>query len=290
MRDMKCEEAMELIYASLDGPASSGDEKNLGGHLQGCERCRTELRKLNRLEDILKSVPEPPVSRTRLGETVGAVSSELRGRRGRSSAALWAGVAAAAAVIALGTGLGWYTFGRRPAAPTEEVPALKSEELAARRIGESSGHEGGPAGAADSRADSAPLEGGLLVESLVRADLALSEADGPGRKAVIFCAMSRDVLSALRDSADRDDLEGLRALGQGYTRLLRDGVLPNVKSAGGEEDQKRVSDVTDSLKHNCELLGSLVARMGVRERALLTEALGVSEECLSAAEGMRGFF
>lgn len=286
---MKCEEAMELIYASLDGPASSGDEKDLSGHLRGCERCRTELRKLNRLEDVLKSVPEPPVSRTRLGETVGAVSSELRGRRGRPNTALWAGVAAAA-VVALGTGLGWYTFGRRPAAPTEELPALKSEDLAAGRTGESPAREARPAGAPDSRGDAAPLEGGLLVERLVGADLALSEADGPGRKAAIFCAMSRDVLSALRDSADRDDLEGLRALGQGYTRLLRDGVLPNVKSAGGEEDRGTVSDVTDSLKRNCELLGSLVARTGVRERALLTEALGASEECLSAAEGVRGFF
>ena len=196
----------------------------------------------------------------------------------------WAAVAAAV-LIAAGIG---FVVGRRPATPTEQMPALEVPKLAAPGADIGGAREEGPAEVATGVEEAAPRPAGLLVERLVQAELALSEADGAGHKAVIFCAMSRDVLWELRESVSRSDAESARLLVQGYTRLVRDGVLPSVKLASGEQDRERVSQVMGSLKGNCEVLGSLAAGTEGPEHTLLTEALGASKECLREAEGKLG--
>lgn len=287
---MNCEEAREVIYAGVDEPMSSGSEKKLDEHLRGCERCRAEFRELNRLEEVLRSVPEPPVPRARLRETANAVSLEVRAR-GRANAAyqrvgVWVAVAAAV-VIAVGVGL---VAGLRLAPATKETPASRRGESVARKTGVSPVPESGAYEVGVSPEDGAPQQSDLLVEKLVQADLALSETDAPGQRAAILCAMSRDVLSALEDSVDRRDIEEVQALGQGYTKLVRDGVLPNVKLASEEKDREGVTEVADSLERNREVLGLLVAKAKGHERTLLAEALKASEECLNAAEGEAGVF
>ncbi len=281
---MNCEDAMKLTYASVDGPISPGDEEKLTAHLQGCEECRTEFRRLNRLEDVLRSIPEPPVSKVRLEETVSAVSAEVRGRGRARGVGVWIAVAATI-LIAVGVG---FLFGRRRATPSEGMPGSEVPELAVRGADLDAAREDGPIEVAAGAEEAAPRRADLLVERLVQADLALSEADGPGHKAVIFCGMSRDVLAELRESVSQSDVERVRVLGQGYTRLVRDGVLPSVKLASGEEDRERVSQVMGSLKGNCEVLGSLAAGIEDPERTLLAEALSVSEECLRETEGKLG--
>ncbi len=292
---MNCEDAMESICGGVDGPMSAGEDKRLSEHLRGCEKCRAESRKLNRLEEILRSVPEPPVSRARLGETLSAVSLEVHGR-GRNSAAyqrvrVWAAVAAAV-VIAAGIG---FLFGRSPVTPSndvtgaeEQVPAKEASRLTAAQTEVEPAREEEPVEPGFGSQEEASII--PLVEKLVQADLALSEAKGPGHKAVIFCAMCREVVAELQDSVDRSDIEGVRTLGRGYTRLVRDGILPNVKVATGDKDHDGVRQVIDSLKGNREVLGLLAARMEDHGRSLLAEALSASEECLSAAEGVLQFF
>lgn len=321
---------MRLVDAGRDGPVSPLDGKEVALHLRGCARCAREKARGDRLEDALVGMPAPRTTRSRLGETVRAVREEVRGRGGRTSVGpggrrgLAIAVGVAASIVAA-AGIGVLTLGRREpsggdVSPDRRVAVPEGETVrapdraAVRRGGgmETSKEEelaGSPAreradvlsGSAADRGD--PLDD--LVEKLVRADLDLSEATGSGRKAVIFSAMSREVLSELRGLIGRADPavvtaglrsgaespgeEATRALGLGYAKLVREGVLANVRLAGAPEDRESLSQVIDSLRRDGEVLRVLVSRTRGEGRGLLAEALAASEECRDAAEGVMGF-
>lgn len=286
---MNCEEAIRLIHISLDETLSRGDEAKLTEHLRVCEKCRVELRKGGHLEEVLRTIPEPVVSRARLKETVRSISSEFCARTSHAGARHrawpWAAVAAAVIIAAL-TG---FLAGHYWVTPAEEAGAPQALEPTARGTGAGPTQKDVPQGTGTGEEKPAPRQRGMLVEKLVQADLALAEAQTPGHKAAIFCTMSDDVLSELQESLGSRDAEVTCTLAQAYTRLVRDGILPDMKLTSPDKEREIVSRVIDSLNGNCKVLGLLVAGAGGRERVLLTEALSVSVECLNAAEEMVGF-
>lgn len=309
---MDCEEAMRLVDAGREGRSSPGDQKGLAEHLARCERCRAEKAKALRLDEVLRSVPAPRVERTRLKAALQAVRRQIRGRelierRKRRNLAVAIGLAASI-VVAVGAavlGLGGPEPGDRGAQPgrhaasrksrtirTEERVARRGGEVAPQREGEAppaAAREHPPARAARSAVDRRPAGssadwGDELVAKLVRADLELSEATGSARKAVIFSAMSGDVLAELKELAGRGDEDATRLLGAGYAKLVRDGVLPNVRLARAPDDRPGLSRVVDSLRRDGEVLRGLVSKARGGGRGLFAEALAASEECRGAAE------
>ena len=96
--------------------------------------------------------------------------------------------------------------------------------------------------------------------------------------------MSGDVLAELNILAGRGDEEATRVLGAGYAKLVRDGVLPNVRLARTPDDRPGLSRVVDSLRRDGKVLRGLVPKVGGEGRGLLAEALAASEECRGAAE------
>jgi len=276
---MDCQEAERLIYASVDGSASADDTARLAEHVRDCAACADDLRKLGRLEELLRAAPEPAVSRTRLPGTVEAVASEMGGM-GRKAVApegatggAWIYACLAAAMVALVAGVG-YMLASRPEPGTDETPRLIAKDDAAKPE---------PASPATRAAD-----GERLVEKLVQAELALAETTRAGEKAVVFCGMSRDVVAALEASAGVGDDEAARQLGRGFARLVRGGVLPNVRLADANADRERVSRVVSSLKESSETLAALVNEAEGGRKSLFAEALKASEECLMVAEDKLG--
>ena len=59
----QCEASRELISARIDGMLSSDEEARLDEHLRGCEACRRELREMEEMVSVLRTVerlPAPP--------------------------------------------------------------------------------------------------------------------------------------------------------------------------------------------------------------------------------------
>jgi hypothetical protein len=243
------------------------------------------MRKLTRLDNVLQSIPEPKIPRVRLEETVRAVSKKICGKRNQVTAihrstGVWAAVAA---IIVVAAGIG-FLAGQHYATPQEKVPVLESPERPFQRTAIAPVEQGKDKKAPAAAEEVSRGHSDLLVDKLVQAELALSEMNKPGDKAAIYCAMSRDVLLELEAATRRSDVEETCTLTHGYTRLIRDGVLPNVMLASEDEDLKKVPNVIDSLEGNCDVLTLLVAGINGQERALLTEALSASKECLSASQ------
>lgn len=56
---MICERCNSRLSAYIDGKLSTSDVQQLNHHLAGCRRCREDLRELQTMRRLLRSLPEP---------------------------------------------------------------------------------------------------------------------------------------------------------------------------------------------------------------------------------------
>jgi predicted anti-sigma-YlaC factor YlaD len=119
---MECQTAKEQLSAWLDQELDAGAEALLAAHVEGCEACRRDWRKLRALDAALSNLAAPvPVG---LAEKVAAQVRRPRRRQG------WQSVALAACLI-LGIALGG-TVARSfygTAAPSETGAEVASLEV-----------------------------------------------------------------------------------------------------------------------------------------------------------------
>jgi anti-sigma factor RsiW len=139
---MRCPEVQQKLDLFIRQELTRHVRERIESHLGGCERCREELARLRRLEDLLASGPCPPVPEgfaERVVETArreavphSAVVSTRRHIRKRlvRRVRIAAGtVAALAGGILLGGYLGSQTWGSAPQASVEQADPVAGSGL-----------------------------------------------------------------------------------------------------------------------------------------------------------------
>jgi anti-sigma factor RsiW len=144
--DLRCEEALDLLEAYLDGDLEAGEAGRVRAHLERCPGCAAELALAGRIQAELRALPEldcPP-----------EILEEVR-RRGRGDAGnivpfrprrVWGPrIAAAAAVLALAvTGGALFLQSQKPDTPSPEevAQAARDARLALAYLGQATRRAG----------------------------------------------------------------------------------------------------------------------------------------------------
>lgn len=120
---MTCEQVRAQLEMLVDGELDADREREIRTHLASCDACRSELARLEKLEQLLRdSLEDCPVDPETL---LARIDAQLRARRLRT---LGLGLAAAA-LLALGA---WFVLARQrqtPIDPRLRVQALLDEYL-----------------------------------------------------------------------------------------------------------------------------------------------------------------
>ncbi len=139
---MRCHEVQQNLELLIRQELKPPVRERIEAHLSGCERCREELSRLRRLEELLAAAPSPPVPNGFAERTVERVRREvvggyadfsarrrIRNRLGRRVRIAAGAAAALAGGLLLGGYLGAQTWGSGPPAAIEQTDPLAGSGL-----------------------------------------------------------------------------------------------------------------------------------------------------------------
>ena len=139
---MRCHGVRQKLDLFIRQELTPSLRERIKVHLSGCGRCREELVRLRRLEELLVSAPSPPVpegfakrvvERARRGAVPDSANvsarRQLRNRRGRRVRIALGTAAALAGGLLLGGYLGAQTWDSAPPAAIEQADPLAGSGL-----------------------------------------------------------------------------------------------------------------------------------------------------------------
>lgn len=117
-----CDQAREAIHCRLDADLmDAGKQQQLEAHLRTCEHCRELEQELTAIQGGLRGLPTMQLP----DEVLERVFLETDRAPSRPRRPIWAAIAAASLVVALG---GWWALQQRPSGPTDAELVRASRE------------------------------------------------------------------------------------------------------------------------------------------------------------------
>jgi hypothetical protein len=293
---MNCRQAQDWLLESEDARPKSCASPAMAAHLERCEECRRLAAQLAELEAVWRDLPAPAASDRakaaflqRLPDLTAA--SRLAERFGRATDRpftrrrwLQQGAAAAAAVLAAGTGAWLLLSGREAEADDDLMDRLLDWNL---QLAEAQSPderqrlfaEAEQLRTAITAARLAP-EHSALAESFLDNGTWLVSHQDPVFAADRFDGLAERLLDLARTADEKGNHKRMKRLLQQYNRVLEAGVNPNIESADASgtldfEHQKRLEKLTIADSRRLRQLTALLDRAPDASRAEIRRALGL---------------
>jgi hypothetical protein len=288
---MKCQACQTELLAAADPERPS---REVAEHLAGCPVCQEWQRQILLIERSVSRIPAPP-SRAcealvqRLLQPAGPPAAPAaylppalpRPRsRWRLPTLGVAGLVAAALLIACGILLGNYLARSIP--PADLSPQAQAPEEAAalqkpadtRKTNKQGIVVLAPAPAAKKEP---PAPASPLTARLLACDLALAEADSPGKRLEALVALADELQGETKALADAAGAEDLRTLARLYEKVIREGIVPGAGSVRAGERRAVLGPIASRLVRTRRDLRELARRSGPTSAGPLLQIAAAAE-------------